>query len=284
MVERWRFLEELGFDSLWVADHYAHLYKPKADWLDGWTLLTALATQTSRVRLGALVTNMMLHNPAMLAKQAITIDHISGGRLEVGLGSGTPGDISYGMVGVEDLDPPQRVGRFREFVEMMDSLLRNEETTYEGRYYSVKGAILNPRPVQEPRPPLTVAALGPTMLQIAAKYADRWNTYPGRGVEPQDVLGVVRGRNEMLSEYCEKIGRDPGEITRSLLVYGRASIEAPFASVAAFEDFVGQYREIGIEEFVFYYPPEEWYPGSVAGENEVFERVAREVIPAMRKG
>src|SRR5215210_1654716 len=99
MVERWQHIEALGFDSVWVADHYVNPYQPTQPWFDGWTLLTALATQTTTIRLGALVTNITLHNPAVLARRALTVDHISNGRLEVGLGSGGAGDVSYPMTG-----------------------------------------------------------------------------------------------------------------------------------------------------------------------------------------
>jgi alkanesulfonate monooxygenase SsuD/methylene tetrahydromethanopterin reductase-like flavin-dependent oxidoreductase (luciferase family) len=284
MVERWQYLEGLGFDSLWVADHFVNPYVPQQPWYEGWTLLTGLATQTVKIRVGALVTNFALHNPAMLARRALTLDHISGGRLDVGLGSGTPGDVSYAMTGTPDYAAPERVARFREAVEIIDSLLSNGTTTYDGMYYQIKGAEMNPRPLQEPRPPFTIAALGPTMLRIAARYADTWNTYPGPGVEAKDALGVIGERNRMLEDYCAQIDRDPGEISRSLLVYGKTLGVNPFGSVAAFEDLVGRYREAGLNEFVFYYPPQEFYPTVEGDEPDVFERVAREVIPALRKG
>ena len=282
MAERAQHIEELGFDHLWVADHFVNWREPLTPWFDGWTLLTAFAAITSRIRVGTLVTNMPMHNPAMLARQALTVDHISGGRLEIGLGTGVNYDPSYSMIGVPNYDAPERVARFREFVEIVDGMLSYEVTTFEGRYYTVKEAAMNPRPIQQPRPPIAIAALGPAMLRIAARYADTWNSFGGRGISTEESLAIIRERNTMLDDFCAEIGRDPSEISRSILVFGPAVSTSPFASVQAFHDFVGTHREAGLNEFVFYYPPEEWYAQADADQGEVFERVAEEVIPAMR--
>src|SRR5439155_22793847 len=163
----------------------------------------------------------------------------------------------------------------REAVEIIDSMLRNEVTTYEGNHYRIKEAVMRPAPIQQPRPPLTLAALGPSMLKIAAKYADRWSTYVQPGGTPEEAVVTVRERNDRLDEACAQVERDPGEIARSLLVYGRSSGN-PFASVDAFRDFVGRYRETGMSEFIFYYPPEEFYKPASEDQQQVFERVARE--------
>jgi hypothetical protein len=188
------------------------------------------------------------------------------------------------MMGVDNWPAPERVARFREAVQIIDSMLRTEVTTFEGRYYTAREAAMNPRPVQQPRPPLTIAALGPAMIRIAAAYADTWNTFVERGLTPEEGLKAIHKRNEMLDDYCGEIGREPGEISRSLLVFDRSAPISPFASVGAFEDLVGKYREAGINEFIFYYPPQEWYQSANEDAEEVFERVAREVIPGMRAG
>src|SRR6266508_1634998 len=219
MVDRWRYVESLGFDSVWLGDHFVNPHQPSQPWFEAWTLLTALATQTTRIRIGPLVTPFALRNPAMLARQALTLDHISHGRLELGLGGGVATDISYQMVGIPAWDPPERVARFREVVELIDRMLRNGVTTYAGRYYQLKEARMQPPVVQHPRPPITIAANGPAMLKIAAKYANTWNTYLASPMSLTEALDVVRQRNILLDEYCSEIGRDAHEIRRSILIW-----------------------------------------------------------------
>ncbi len=287
LVERWQCLDEFGFDSAWVADHFVNPFFPSEPFLEGWTLLSTLATHTRRIRLGTMVTNISLHNPAVLAKQALTVDHVSGGRLELGVGAGgAPAD--HTMTGIPDWDPPERAARLREAVEIVDRMLRDEVTTYRGRYYQVEGAEMHPAPIQKPRPPLTVAALAPKSLRTAARYADSWNSLVDPGLSVQQALETTRQRNEMLDEYCTQIGRDPGEISRSLLAWPFMP-ETPFDSDDAFHDFVGRYREVGIDEFIFYWLREEaleyGYDRSMverSADRATLERLAGEVIPALR--
>lgn len=285
MVERFRFTEDLGFDSAWVVDHFVNPVRHDGRWFEGWTMLAALATQTRRVRLGALVTSISYRNPAVLAKEALTVDHISGGRLELGLGAGgQPQD--HTMTGSEPWPPAERVARFREFVTAVDALLRNgdEATTYAGQYYRVRDALMTPGPVQRPRPPLTIGAGGPRMLRIVAAYADTWNTSATGGtgrrageLSEHEAVEGVRRRNGLLDEACAAIGRDPRAIRRSLLAGGGSSPGDPWVSVEAFRDFTGRYRAAGIDEFLFYYPSRlEMAHGHV-------ERIAREVMPALRQ-
>ena len=234
-----------------------------------------------------MVTNISLHNLAVLAKQALTVDHVSGGRLELGVGAGgAPAD--HTMTGIPDWDPPERAARLREAVEIVDRMLRDEVTTYRGRYYQVEGAEMHPAPIQKPRPPLTVAALGLKTLRIAAEQADSWNSLVDPGLSVQQALETTRQRNEMLDEYCTQIGRDPGEISRSLLAWPFMP-ETPFDSDDAFHDFVGRYREVGIDEFIFYWLREEaleyGYDRSMverSADRATLERLAGEVIPALR--
>jgi alkanesulfonate monooxygenase SsuD/methylene tetrahydromethanopterin reductase-like flavin-dependent oxidoreductase (luciferase family) len=279
MVEQWKRIEMLGFDSIWVSDHLVDPFRRQVDWFDGWALLAALATQTSKVKIGTLVTNFIYRNPAVIAKQAMTVDHISQGRLALGLGATAEFDPSHSMIGVKVWDAPERVQRFREVVEIVDAMLRNETTTFQGRYYQITDAQMHPAPIQKPRPPLTIAANGKTTLRIAARYADTWNTYGGFDLSSQETHDLLHRNNELLDQYCVEIGRDPGEITRSFLV-GFTGDE-PFASMNAFYDFVGRYREIGISEFIFYYDR----PGMSPHKHltaDMIESVATEAIPVLR--
>ncbi|HET7037408.1 MAG TPA: LLM class flavin-dependent oxidoreductase [Thermomicrobiaceae bacterium] len=264
-ADRWRVLEELGFDSLWDCDHLIQPSRPTGPYFEGWTLLAALAAVTSRARVGVLVSSNTFRHPALLAKEAVTVDHISNGRLDLGLGAGwyLP---EHEKFGIEFQETKELVGRFREAVELIDLLLRQEITSYQGRYYQLDEAPMRPGPVQQPRPPLVLGAKGPRMLEIVARYADTWNS--------TGTVAELAERNRILDEKCALVGRDPDEITRSL--YGWAAImpDDPWASVEAFQEVIGRYREAGINEFIIDQPPDAKWP--------VLERVAAEVIPAMR--
>ena len=274
MVERCQSAEALGFDSLWVGDHLQHPNAPI--WYEAWTLLAGMAAVTTRIRIGVLVTSITYRNPVLLAKQAITVDHISKGRLELGIGAaGRPQD--HIAAGVPEWGPVERVQRFREVVEIVDTYLRNEVTTYEGRYYKIQEAVRVVPPLQQPRPPLTLAAHGPASLKIAAAYADSWNSLgytraeleAGRRLTAQEVFEATRKRSELLDEYAIAVGRDPREITRSFLGAGRET----FASKDAFHEFIGAYRGIGINEFIF---------DRDVLDCDMLERVATDWIPAVR--
>jgi F420-dependent oxidoreductase-like protein len=265
-VERWRYLESLGFDSLWDCDHMVQPSRPDGPYHEGWTLLAGLAAVTERVRIGVLVSSNTFRHPALLAKEAATVDHISNGRLELGLGAGwyVP---EHTMFGLEFPEPPELVSRFREAVEIIDGLLRNEYTTYQGEHYQLEEAAFRPRPVQQPRPPFTIGAKKRKMLRITAEYADRWNS--------SGTVDELRERNELLNEQCAEIGRNPDEIIRSL--YGWAAImpDDPWQSVDAFEDVIGRYREAGVNEFIIDQPRDEQFG--------VMEQVVADVLPGLRK-
>lgn len=265
--DRWKYFEELGFDSLWDCDHYQQPSRPQGPYFEGWTLLAALAAETSRVRIGVLVSCNTFRHPPLLAKQAATVDHISNGRLEFGLGAGwfAPEHEAFGL----DFPPtPELVARYREAVHVVDLLLRQDVTTFDGEFYKLNEAPFRPAPVQKPRPPLTLGAHGPKMLRIVAEYADRWNSHGS--------VDEMRQRNEILNEHCEAIGRQPQSIIRSL--YGWASLMPadPWSSANTFEEVVGAYREVGINEFIIDAPGEEQF--------NVLEQVTTDVIPRLRTG
>jgi alkanesulfonate monooxygenase SsuD/methylene tetrahydromethanopterin reductase-like flavin-dependent oxidoreductase (luciferase family) len=269
LVERWQYFEQLGFDSAWDCDHFNQPSRPDGPYYEGWTLLAALAARTERIRVGVLVSSNTFRHPALIAQMAVTLDHVSNGRLELGFGAGwfVP---EHERFGIEFLPPGERVAQFREAVEIVDSLLRNETTTFAGRYYQLDGAYVRPAPLQKPRPPLTLGAHRTRMLRICAEYADSWNSF--------GTVDEIRERNQILDEHCTAIGRDPREITRSF--YGWASnmteqgLPDPWESAAAFEDVIGRYAEVGISEFVMDQPPPE--------QLGVLEQVASDVIPRLR--
>ncbi len=277
-LKRWKQIEALGFETVWLADHFVNYMNPTAPWLEAWTLLAALAAHTSKIRVGTLVTSVPLRNPAVLARQAMTVDRISGGRLELGLGAGPPGtyDPVYKMTGIEDWKPSERVARFREQVEIIDQCLRNRVTSYEGQYYKIENTTIYPAPVQEPRPPITIGGMGKSMLKITAQYADRWNTIGGDfGAHPDVVVANVKSQIKTLDSFCRELGRDPRTIKRSLFVWG-AEAETAFVSEQNFINIYERYREIDLDELIFIYPF--FDPRQIP----MFEKIAREVIPNLQ--
>ena len=265
LVERWQLFEALGYDSVWNCDHLVQPSRPTGPYLEAWTLLAALAVRTNRIRIGVLVSSNTFRHPTLLAKEALTVDHISNGRLELGLGAGWY-EPEHAMFGLEFPPVAERVARYREAVEVVDQLLRNDTTTYTGQYYTLRDAPLRPRPVQQPRPPLTLGAHGPRMLRVVAEYADAWNSF--------GTVAEMRQRNAMLNEHCAAIGRNPHSIVRSLYIWPASMGEDPWQSVDAFEDMVSRYAEAGIDEFLVDVPPET--------DLAVVERVAAEALPRLR--
>jgi len=279
LVKRWKSSEELGFDSAWVADHFANYENPSGSWFDGWTLMAALASQTTRIRIG-IISSMPLHNPVVLARQALTLDHISNGRLDLGVGAGAPGNIdpSYRMTGIENWSPLERVARFREVVHILDQCLRNPETTYKGRYYQLEGAMMAPPPVQKPRPPIIIGAMGSSMLRIAARYGDTWNTYGGEfNAPPETILENVKNQVKQVNDYCLKIGRNPNSLRRSLLVWGSEALTV-FDSEEAFKEVINRYSQVGFSEFMFFHPDT-----APAISSRALKEIAGGVMPELRR-
>lgn len=266
LKERWAWFETLGFDSLWLPDHFVPTARPDGPWFEAWTLLSALALVATKPRIGVLVSSNTFRHPSLLAKMAVTVDHISDGRLDLGIGAGwfVP---EHEMFGLDFPETKELVDRYMEAVRLIDQYLRNDRTSFDGTWYSLREAPNRPAPVQRPRPPLVLGAHGPRMIRFAAHYADTWNS---RGTPAE-----IRQRNETLDEACAKIGRDPKLITRSLLyVIAQMPEEQPWASIEAFEDFIGRFSEAGMSDFILQPPPPEQF-GTV-------ERIAREVIPGLR--
>lgn len=264
--------EELGFDHAWLVDHLIDTDgTPEDGCLESWTLLAAIAAKTTRIRLGVLVTSNTFRHPALLLKEAVTVDHVSGGRLILGIGTGWNEDEHrrYGI----DLPPPaERVDRFEEAVRLISLLMLQERTTFAGRYYQLDDAHLEPRPVQRPRIPILIAAHRPRMLRIAARYADQWDTFaaiPGAstdGVEAQIAEQIAR-----LDAACAEIGRDPAEIRRSTWATREAA-----HSTDAYLDFVRRHYRLGFTDFSTVLPP--------AADEAVLRSIAADVIPELRAG
>jgi len=254
LTDAWRSLDGLSrLDSVWVADHLANPYRREQPWFDGWTCLTAMAQVTERARVGTLVSPMTFHNPARLAKAAVSVDHLSGGRLELAVGSGGSG-FDQVLAQAEPGAPAERAPRFEAFVQRLEGLIVRED--------------LQPRPVRG-RIPLTIGGNSRAVLRIAARHADRWNTYVGWQLSPEEGRRLTAERNRYLDELCAASGR---KVLRSALIGHSFVAETPFRSHDAFDEFVAAYEEAGIDELILYWPPEFAMPEG-AVEPGLFERL-----------
>ena len=280
VLRRFRHVEDLGADMATTGDHFCDWTNPERHWLEAWTTLAGLAQATSRIRLATYVTQIPLRNPAMLARQALTVDHISGGRLDLGIGIGLRVDPAYDMIGIENWSEKERVARFPEYVEIVDRLLSNEVTSYAGEYYHVEGAVMSPRPVQSPRPPIVIAALRPVMMRHAAKYADNWNSLSFAETFPEQ-LAETRERMGRMDDNLAAIGRDSSELRRSYQMFDPASRASGgavtyYESTNLFVDMVESLIETGMSELGIYYP-------TLDAQNDAFERIVAEVIPDIKR-
>lgn len=271
-VEQAHLVESLGFDVLMTGDHMRHPFDPAIDFLDGWSVLAGWAVSTRHVRLAMYASNLIFRQPVLLVRQAIAVDHISGGRLDLGVGAGIF-ETDHLMAGVPMWSAAERVARVSEALEILTRLLSGDTADHEGRYYSMQQAAISPGPVQKPRPPIVVGAQGPKMLDLTARFADRWNTFGGYDISSGDeFLQKTAERSRVLDSVCEAIDRDPATLGRSVLVHH--SVFDPWSSSSYFERIVHRFAEIGIDELIFYWPRQD--------QRARFERIALETIPALR--
>ncbi len=261
LLARTREAEALGFDGLFLVDHFYGLFDVMDPTHEAYTMLAALAPFTQSMRLGVLVCGNTYRNPAFLLKQAVTVDHISGGRVDFGVGAGWT-EREHEAYGWEYPSARERVDRFAEALEIWELLQREERTTYEGKHYQILDAPFEPKPLQSPRMPTLIGGSGPRMLRLAARYADIWNVV---GV-PEDAAAV----NERLDAACAAEGRDPASLVRT--VSPRINL---LASVDAFAEGVAAYRAAGFHDIYLPWPRTE-------AELPVMRQVAREVIPGLR--
>jgi F420-dependent oxidoreductase-like protein len=245
MVEVWKAADDIElFESAWTFDHFYPIFSDDTGpCLEGWTVTAALAAVTSRIRVGVLVTGNIYRHPAVLANMASTVDVLSHGRLEFGIGAGWNQQEcdAYGI----DLPPlKERFDRFDEAVEVITKLLTDTEADFDGRYYSLQQARCEPKPVQQPHPPIVIGGGGEKRtLRTVARWADHWNV-PGGGVD------VFVAKREVLRDHCADIGRDPAEITTSthLRMGADGDIDTLVAEAEAF-------AEAGLDLGIVYLPP-----------------------------
>lgn len=234
MVGAFQAAEECGFAAAWLNDHLTALGTPDAPTMEAWTLLAALAARTRTLRIGVLVTDTSLRHPAMLAREAVTVDHISGGRLEVGLGAGSPlSETDYRAYGIHQQSIGERLGRLAEACQAMKLLWTQETASFSGRYLRLENARPAIWPLQQPHPPIWIGGSGDRTLRIAARHADAWN-YLG----PLDDFPEAVGR---LHRAWEAVGRNPAtlRISAQFFVEGKSPTQL--------REEVGRYESAGAD-------------------------------------
>jgi alkanesulfonate monooxygenase SsuD/methylene tetrahydromethanopterin reductase-like flavin-dependent oxidoreductase (luciferase family) len=265
----WRRAEELGFDHAWTYDHLAWRSLRDEPWFGALPTLTAAACATTRIRLGPLVASPNFRHPVPFAKELLTLDDVSGGRVTLGIGAGSDGWDAT-MLGRAAWSPRERADRFVEFVECTDRLLREPATSYRGSYYSADEARTYPGCVQQPRVPFAIAATGPRGMRVAAALGEMWVTTGDRTQEgPLPAAkgsSVVRGQLQRVEDACTAFGREPLSLRR--LVVSGPQLDPGLASVEAFRDTVGRYAEVGVTDFVVHWPRSE---GPFVADLRIFE-------------
>jgi F420-dependent oxidoreductase-like protein len=290
LARHWQRAEELGYDAAWLDDHfYGVATPPSDDSLECWTLMAALARETSRLRFGALVTCNNYRHPPLLAKMAATLDHLSDGRLEFGLGAGWY-EHEYVAYGYDFPPVGTRLAQLDEALQICRLMWTEERATFHGRHYRVEKAWCNPKPAQQPHPPIMIGGGGEkVLLRIVAQYADRWN-FGGSVDEFLHKIGV-------LERHCAAVGRDPRTIEKTwfgniLIEPDAERLDARLAKRAArgHGDAYGLNAMIGTPEQITA-RIREYVAAGVTHFIAMFGRVerlgatelfAREVIPAFR--
>lgn len=280
-----RWIEANGWHGLWYADHYmpntdSEEIRP-GDAHECWAILPAVAALTQRIRIGSLVAPTSIHHPAILANRATTIDHISNGRMVLGIGAGWQINehVAYGI----SLEPAgRRVTRFEEAIQIIRSLHTEQRTTFNGKVFTITDATADPKPIQS-QLPILVGTGSPRMLRITARHADEWNTWGG----PE----MAAGRRTAFNEACEQVGRDPasmwtsvqalifvtrsGDETRKVLdgPWGERAIAGTATQIV---DQLGQYTELGFQEFII---PDFNLGITPEARRESLERFQNDILP-----
>lgn len=257
----WQRAEQLGCHAAYTYDHLSWRQFRDGPWFGALPTLTAAATATRNLRLGTMVTSPNFRHPVTLAKDLMTLDDVSEGRLTVGIGAGGTG-FDATVLGNGPWSAAERADRFAELVTLTDELLREPVTTREGRYYSAHEARMVPGTVQRPRPPFLLAANGPRGMQLVARYGQGWVT---TSAEPADQL-------ERLAAACDAAGRDPARLQKVLLTGFGA--DDPPRSLSAVVDRAGRYQQLGIGELVVHWPVAE---SQFALDERLFEQIVTEV-------
>ena len=278
LLERVRRAESMGFGCAWIPDHFLNGRRLEDDWFEAWTTLGAFAAATDLIRIGTLVSSLTLRNPSLLARAATTLDHISEGRLELGIGA-AGATTDHAMTGIPVPTDAERAERLEEAVTIVCELLTDGKAEAIGPHYPIEHTQLRPKPVQHPRPPITVGALSRRSMRLAARLADAWNTQPmpaggwlGDVLSGEAEIALLRERMAFIEGACEELGRDPATLRRSYLLLGtyRRGPGDPGSFLRRAEAL----RDAGARELILYWPEERPAEADL-------ERVAAEALPQL---
>jgi len=249
--------EQTGWDGIWYADHFMpNVEDTTTPWPEAWTTLAALAACVPRLRIGTLVSGNTYRHPAVLAKMAATLDHISGGRAVLGLGAGWQ-ENEHQQYGIPFHTLAERLARLDEACQVIRALFTQPVANFDGRFYQLDQATLEPKPVQQPLPLLIGGGGEKVTLKITARYADEWNVW--------GTVDTLRHKMEILDSHCSDVGRNPADIQRSdvaLLFMSddetylermrSAGVERPsiIGGVSEVKDIVAEYEAIGVDELI----------------------------------
>ena len=269
---QWEWADDVGFATAWTYDHIRWGGMPDGPWHAAVPVLAAAAATTSRIRLGTLVATPNFRHPVTLARDALALDDISNGRLDLGLGPGSEGPDA-GALGQSPWSAADRLARFADFLAVLRPIVEGaaeERTTMQTEHYAAREAPSTPGAVQRPLP-LTIAAGGPKGLRLAAEHGRNWVTIgPTGAVErtPESVLEAVRRQVDLLDEACAAVGRDRATIGKILLWM---PYEPHITSAAQFDEIAGPYAELGFDQIVLHHPDQ---TGPFGGDAKAFEQIA----------
>lgn len=261
LLRRVHFAEDAGFESAWVFDHLTPLYGDRqGPCMEAYTLLAGLAASTSRIRLGALVTGVTYRHPSVLAAEVATIDHISGGRANLGIGAAWH-EPEHRRLGIDFPGNKERAERLEEAIQVIKALWTEDAADFDGRYYRLEGGYYYPRPLQQPHPPVWVGAMGEKLtLPIAGRHADVWHGFGS-------TADLTRKR-DIVRRSAEAAGRDPDEITCS----SGLSLSEPWDEVRRDVDGLAA---VGFTHLIASWPAEGW---------PRIEEFASQVMPGLVSG
>jgi len=250
-------VEHTGWDGIWYADHFMpNAPDTSAPWPEAWMTLAAIGAQVPRIRIGTLVVGNTYRHPTVLAKMAATLDHITGGRVVLGLGAGWQ-ENEHKQYGIPFYTTGERLGRLDEACQVIKSLFAEPKSNFNGKYYQLTDASLEPKPVQTPLPLLIGGGGEKRTLKITAQYADEWNVW--------GTVDTLKAKMAILDGHCKTVGRNPKAIQRSAVALLFMSDDATYlkrmrdskipqaaniGTVEEIRDIVAQYQAIGVDELI----------------------------------